>query len=68
MPSQRPEAQQADGLLPGYFPPKLVHVGRYASPNGILRRFREWGHLIRFDPAEVREWIDEYRRHPGRPA
>jgi len=22
----------------------------------------KWGHYIRFDPAEIRRWLDKYRR------
>jgi hypothetical protein len=42
------------------------HVRRLVAKRRIP--FIKWGHLIRSDPAEIREWIDEYRRHPGRPA
>ena len=42
------------------------HIRRLVFERRIP--FIKWGHLIRFDPAEIREWIDEYRRHPGRPA
>lgn len=64
-----------DGL-----PPRLLDITTLAEHLGVnarhIRRlvaerripFIKWGHLIRFDPAEIREWIDEYRRHPGRPA
>jgi excisionase family DNA binding protein len=64
-----------DGL-----PPRLLDITALAEHLGVnarhIRRlvaerripFIKWGHLIRFDPAEIREWIDEYRRHPGRPA
>ena len=27
----------------------------------------KWGHLLRFDPDEISAWLDEARRHPGRP-
>ena len=42
------------------------HVRRLVADRRIP--FIKWGHLIRFDPAEVREWIDAYRRQPDRPA
>ena len=66
---------KCDGL-----PPRLLDITALAEHLGVnarhIRRlvaerripFIKWGHLIRFDPAEIREWIDEYRRHPGRPA
>ena len=61
-------------------PPRLLDITALASRLGVnprhIRRlvaerripFIKWGHLLRFDPAEIRRWIDEYRRHPGRPA
>lgn len=42
------------------------HVRRLVAERRIP--FIKWGHLLRFDPAEIRRWIDGYRRHPGRPA
>jgi len=61
-------------------PPRLLDITALAARLGVnarhIRRlvaerripFIKWGHLLRFDPAEIRAWIDEYRRHPGRPA
>ena len=61
-------------------PPRLLDITTLAEHLGVnprhVRRlvaerripFIKWGHLIRFDPAEIRAWIDEYRRQPGRPA
>jgi excisionase family DNA binding protein len=61
-------------------PPRLLDITALAEHLGVqprhIRRlvaerripFIKWGHLIRFDPAEIRDWIDEYRRQPGRPA
>ena len=40
------------------------HIRRLVHERRIP--FIKWGHLIRFDPDEVREWIDAYRRYPGR--
>ena len=60
--------------------PKLLDITSLAEHLGVNARhvrrlvaerripFIKWGHLIRFDPVEIREWIDAYRRHPGRPA
>jgi excisionase family DNA binding protein len=42
------------------------HIRRLVAERRIP--FIKWGHLIRFDPAEIADWINEYRRHPGRPA
>ncbi len=58
--------------------PKLMDITSLAEHLGVgprhVRRlvaerripFIKWGHLIRFDPDEVRDWIDAYRRCPGR--
>ena len=59
--------------------PKLMDITGLAEHLGVgprhIRRlvaerripFIKWGHLIRFDPDEIVEWIDENRRHPGAP-
>ena len=61
-------------------PPRLIDLTTLARWFGVeprhIRRlvaerrvpFIKWGHLLRFDPVEIRSWIDEYRRRPGRPA
>lgn len=61
-------------------PPRLLNIETLAKllavPERHVRRlvqerripFIKWGHLIRFDPAEVNRWIDAYRRRPDRPA
>lgn len=41
------------------------HIRRLVSERRIP--FIKWGHLLRFDPAEIAAWIDANRRHPGRP-
>jgi len=60
--------------------PRLLHITALAELLGVQLRhvrrlvaerripFIKWGHLIRFDPVEVAQWIDTYRRRPGRPA
>jgi excisionase family DNA binding protein len=42
------------------------HVRRLVQERRIP--FIKWGHLIRFDPAEIQHWIDAYRRRPDRSA
>lgn len=61
-------------------PPRLIDLTTLARWLGVeprhIRRlvaerrvpFIKWGHLLRFDPVEIRAWIDGYRRRPGRPA
>ena len=45
---------------------QVRHVRRLVAERRIP--YIKWGHLIRFDPVEVLEWIDDNRRHSGRPA
>lgn len=40
------------------------HVRRLVAERRIP--FIKWGHLIRFDPTQVAEWIDDHRNFPGR--
>ena len=39
------------------------HVRRLVHERRIP--YIKWGHLLRFDPAEIRAWIDENRRLPA---
>jgi hypothetical protein len=27
--------------------------------------FIKWGHFVRFDPVEIRDWVDRCRHRPG---
>lgn len=59
-------------------PPGLLDITTLATYLGVNTRhvrrlvaerripFIKWGHLIRFDPVEVREWIDAFRQRAGR--
>lgn len=61
-------------------PPRLLDVTAVAEFLGVntrhIRRlvlerripFIKWGHLVRFDPVEIRKWIDQCRHQPGRSA
>ena len=44
---------------------EVRHVRRLVHERRIP--FIKWGHLLRFDAAEVQAWIDRHRQHPGRP-
>ena len=44
---------------------EVRHVRRLVHERRIP--FIKWGHLLRFDPADIERWIDEFRHHPGRP-
>ena len=60
--------------------PHLLDIGGLAEHLGVdvrhVRRlvaerripYIKWGNLLRFDPAEIQTWINDCRRHPGRPA
>ena len=39
------------------------HVRRLVAERRIP--FYKWGHFLRFDPVEVREWIQDHRRGLG---
>lgn len=43
----------------------IRHIRRLVAERRIP--FIKWGHLLRFDPAEIADWIDQNRRHPGAP-
>lgn len=45
---------------------EVRHVRRLVYERRIP--YIKWGHLLRFDPAEIQAWIDNYRRRPGRPS
>ncbi len=61
-------------------PPRLLDITTLAQLLGVNTRhvrrlvaerripFIKWGHLLRFDPVEVKLWIDAYRRRPDRSA
>ena len=42
---------------------KVRHVRRLVADRRIP--FVKWGHLLRFDPAEIEAWIDGSRRSPA---
>lgn len=42
------------------------HVRRLVSERRIP--FIKWGHLLRFDPTEIAEWLEDKRRQPDRRA
>jgi excisionase family DNA binding protein len=51
--------------LAAYLGVNTRHIRRLVAERRIP--YIKWGHLIRFDPEEIRDWIDASRR-PGRPA
>lgn len=43
---------------------EVRHVQRLVHERRVP--FIKWGHLLRFDPEEIQEWIDGFRQPPGR--
>lgn len=41
---------------------EIRHVRRLVHERRIP--YIKWGHLLRFDPADISGWIDAYRRRP----
>lgn len=44
---------------------EVRHVRRLVHERRIP--FVKWGHLLRFDPEEIRNWIDQHRHQAARP-
>ena len=40
----------------------IRHVRRLVHEKRIP--YIKWGHLLRFDPADIAAWVDAYRRRP----
>jgi excisionase family DNA binding protein len=59
--------------------PRLMTIAEVADHLGVevrhVRRlvherripFIKWGHLLRFDPADIQKWIDDFKQDPRRP-
>jgi excisionase family DNA binding protein len=59
-------------------PARLLDISEVADALGVdvrhVRRlvherripYVKWGHLLRFDPAEITAWVDTHRRPPTR--
>ena len=45
---------------------EVRHIRRLVHERRIP--YIKWGHLLRFDPDELREWIDHYRQQSPRSA
>jgi excisionase family DNA binding protein len=42
------------------------HIRRLVAERRIP--YIKWGHLLRFEPAAIDEWLEEHRRHVDEPA
>ncbi len=51
------------GWVAGRLGVEVRHVRRLVADRRIP--FVKWGHLLRFDPAEIEAWIDGSRRPPA---
>ena len=49
-----------------YLGVNVRHVRRLVAERRIP--FIKWGHLIRFDPEEIRQWVDQHRQSQRRGA
>lgn len=45
---------------------EVRHIRRLVHERRIP--YIKWGHLLRFDPDELQQWIDHYRQQPPRSA
>ena len=73
-----PTPEADDGGADGR--PQLVSIGEIAAMLGVevrhVRRlvfeqripYYKWGHLLRFDPVEVMEWLRQFHQRPRRGA
>ncbi len=43
---------------------EVRHIRRLVHERRIP--YIKWGHLLRFDPDELQQWIDDYRRQSRR--
>lgn len=43
---------------------EVRHIRRLVHEKRIP--YIKWGHLLRFDPADIAAWVDAYRRYPSR--
>jgi excisionase family DNA binding protein len=41
----------------------IRHVRRLVHEKRIP--YIKWGHLLRFDPADIAAWVDAFRRYPS---
>ncbi len=67
---------QAANPTNNHLPAQLLDINTLATHLGVNTRhvrrlvaerripYIKWGHLIRFDPTEISEWIDAYRHRP----
>jgi len=75
--NHRSDRRRAGATAPIVQLPVLLTITELAEHLGVKERhvrrliaerrvpFVKWGHLIRFDPAEIAAWLDRNRREAG---
>jgi hypothetical protein len=56
------------GELSGRRLPRLLDIAGVAEHLAVSARripYVKWGHLLRFDPDEIADWLDASRRRPA---
>jgi len=69
MTTARPNPELPPALLDVTAVAEYLGVGTRHIRRLVLERripFIKWGHLVRFDPGEIREWVDRCRQRPDR--
>ena len=49
--------------LPSACGVEVCHIRRLVHERRVP--FIKWGHLVRFDPAEIEAWLEEWRHAPS---
>jgi excisionase family DNA binding protein len=64
-PVQLPHLLDVNGLAE-HLGVEVRHIRRLVHERRVP--YIKWGHLVRFDPAEINDWLQHCRREPRRPA
>lgn len=64
-PVQLPHLLDVNGLAE-HLGVEVRHIRRLVHERRVP--YIKWGHLVRFDPAEINDWLAGCRREPRRPA
>ena len=64
-PVQLPHLLDVQGLAE-HLGVEVRHIRRLVHERRVP--YIKWGHLVRFDPAEIIDWLERCRHEPRRPA
>ena len=64
-PVQLPHLLDVNGLAE-HLGVEVRHIRRLVHERRVP--YIKWGHLVRFDPAEIHDWLQRCRHEPRRPA